>query len=151
MKVLIQRVHRAKVTIDNKITGSINKGLLLLIGISEDDIEKDLDYLADKCVNLRIFEDENGKMNKSLLDVKGEILAVSQFTLMADTRKGRRPSFINAANPKKGKLYYEEFVDKLKQFGVKVECGIFGAMMDVELINNGPVTIMLESKSKKSD
>ena len=151
MKVLIQRVHQAKVTVNNKITGSINNGLLLLIGISEEDLEKDIDYLSDKCVNLRIFQDENGKMNKSLLDVKGEILAVSQFTLMADTRKGRRPSFINAANSEKGKLFYEKFVNKLKQFGIKVECGIFGAMMDVDLINNGPVTIMIESKSNKLD
>ena len=146
MKALIQRVHRAKVTVDGEITGSINSGFLILVGIAESDSEKDLDYMAEKCVNLRVFNDDEGKMNRSLLDVKGEILAVSQFTLMADTRKGRRPSFVHAANPEKGKLFYEKFVEKLKAYGLKVECGIFGAMMDVELVNNGPVTIMLESK-----
>jgi D-tyrosyl-tRNA(Tyr) deacylase len=146
MKVLLQRVHRAKVTIENKVAGEIGSGLLLLIGIAEDDLEKDLDYTAQKCVNLRVFNDEEGKMNRSLLDVQGEILAISQFTLMADTRKGRRPSFIGAANPEKGKLFYDRFVEKLKNYGVKVECGIFGASMDVELINAGPVTIMVESK-----
>ena len=146
MKALIQRVHRAKVTVDGEITGSINSGFLILVGIAESDSEKDLDYMAEKCVNLRVFNDDEGKMSRSLLDVKGEILAVSQFTLMADTRKGRRPSFVHAANPEKGKLFYEKFVEKLKAYGLKVECGIFGAMMDVELVNNGPVTIMLESK-----
>ncbi len=146
MKVLVQRVHRAKVTVDGEITGSVNGGLLLLIGIAEGDSEKDLDYMAEKCVNLRIFNDDAGKMNLSLLDIKGEILAVSQFTLMADTRKGRRPSFVHAADPEKGKLFYEKFVEKLKSYDLKVACGIFGAMMDVELVNNGPVTIMVESK-----
>ncbi len=146
MKILIQRVHRAKVTINGKITGSINNGLLLLIGIAQNDLEKDLDYMAEKCVNLRIFNDDNAKMNRSLLDVNGEILAISQFTLLANTRKGRRPSFIDAAVPEKGKLLYEKFVEKLKDYNIKVACGIFGAMMDVELVNNGPVTIMVESK-----
>ena len=146
MKVLIQRVHSAKVTVDNSISGSIEAGLLLLIGIAETDLEKDLDYMVEKCVHLRVFEDENGKMNRSLLDIKGEILVVSQFTLLADTRKGRRPSFINAAKPEKGEIFYNSFVKKITDYGLKVECGVFGATMDIELINNGPVTIMVESK-----
>ena len=146
MKVLVQRVSGATVKADNRVTGQINNGLLLLIGIAENDTEQDLSWVAEKCINLRIFEDDDDKMNRSLLDVKGEILAISQFTLLADTRKGRRPSYINAANPEKGKAFYLKFVEILKSYPVKVETGIFGAMMDVELINRGPVTIMIESK-----
>ncbi|KAA3617494.1 MAG: D-tyrosyl-tRNA(Tyr) deacylase [Calditrichaeota bacterium] len=144
MKVLLQRVSTASVSVDSKIVGKINNGLLLLIGIGHEDSEADLDWMADKCVNLRVFEDADDKMNCSLLDVNAEILAISQFTLMGDTRKGRRPSFINAASPEMGEKMYNLFVDKLKSFSIKVECGIFGAMMDVQLTNRGPVTLMLE-------
>jgi len=144
MKVLLQRVTSASVSVDNKVVGKIDNGLLLLIGIAEEDSESDLDWMADKCVNLRIFEDEADKMNCSLLDVNGEILAISQFTLLGDTRKGRRPSFIKAASPEKGEKFYNLFVDKLKSFSIKVENGIFGAMMDVQLTNRGPVTLMIE-------
>lgn len=144
MKVLVQRVSAASVEINGKIVGSINNGLLLLIGIAEDDREEYLTWVAGKCVNLRVFEDEAGKMNQSLLDVKGEILAVSQFTLLADTKKGRRPSYINAANPEKGEKYYNLFVSILRSYNIRVETGVFGAMMNIELVNRGPVTIMIE-------
>ncbi len=144
MKVLLQRVTRASVSVEGKVEGEIGNGLLLLVGIAQEDSEKELDWIAEKCLNLRIFEDEEDKMNRSVLDVKGEILAISQFTLMGNTQKGRRPSFTNAASPEKGKAYYDLFIDKLKSFSIKVESGIFGAMMDVELINRGPVTLMIE-------
>lgn len=146
MKALLQRVSEASVKVNGKITGRIGKGLLLLIGIAESDQIKDIDFVADKCVNLRIFEDDENKMNKSLLDVGGEILAISQFTLLGDTKKGRRPSFIEAAEPEKGKLFYNKFIERLRYYNIKVECGIFGAMMNVELTNYGPVTLMVESK-----
>lgn len=146
MKVLVQRVSSASVTVDDKITGQISNGLLLLIGIAENDSEKDLEWVAEKCVNLRIFEDEDYKMNRSLLEIGGEILAISQFTLLADISRGRRPSYINAADPEKGKAYYDLFVSKLRGYKVKVETGIFGAMMDVKLVNRGPVTILIENK-----
>jgi len=144
MKVLIQRVSSASVEVDGKIVGEIANGLLLLVGIAEDDKDEYLSWVAEKCVNLRIFEDEQGKMNQSTLDVQGEILAISQFTLLADTKKGRRPSYIHAANPEKGENYYNKFVSLLKTYKIKVESGIFGAMMNVELLNRGPVTIMVE-------
>lgn len=144
MRVLLQRVSSASVTVDNVITGKCTNGLMMLIGIAEEDTEDTLKWVAEKCVNLRIFEDENDKMNLSLIDVKGEVLAVSQFTLMADTQKGRRPSFIKAANPEKGEAFYLKFVEILKSYGIKVETGRFGAMMDVKLTNRGPVTIMVE-------
>lgn len=148
MKVLVQRVSKASVTVDSKITGQINNGLLLLIGIADSDTEVDLRWVADKCVNLRIFEDDDHKMNRSLLDVNGEVLAISQFTLLADTRRGRRPSYIKAASPEKGEDFYNKFVEILKtDYTINVETGIFGAMMDVELTNRGPVTIMIESKN----
>ncbi len=146
MKVVLQRVAEASVNVDNRIVGAIDKGLLLLIGVEENDTKEDIDYVANKCVNLRIFEDEQNKMNRSLLDIKGAVLAISQFTLLADTRKGRRPSFIRAANPEKGEALYGRFVDKLREEKVRVETGIFGAMMDVRLVNYGPVTIIVESK-----
>ncbi len=146
MKVVVQRVKRARVKVDAKVVGEINKGLLLLIGVAQEDSEADVHFVADKCVHLRIFEDEHGKMNRSLLEVGGEILAISQFTLLGDTRKGRRPSFINAADPQKGNTLYQKFIERLRMHGVKVETGIFGAMMDVELLNYGPVTLIVESK-----
>ncbi|MEJ2052968.1 MAG: D-aminoacyl-tRNA deacylase [Calditrichaceae bacterium] len=146
MKVVVQRVQRASVTVDGKIIGKIGRGLMLLIGIAESDTIFDIDFIADKCVNLRIFEDEYGKMNRSVLEENGEILAISQFTLLGNTKKGRRPSFIDAANPGKGESLYNEFVKKLQDSGLKIETGIFGAMMDVDLLNYGPVTLIVESK-----
>ncbi len=148
MKVVLQRVSRAEVRVDGKRIGAIGRGLLLLVGIAKEDTEADIAFVAEKCVHLRIFEDKAGKMNRSVLDVNGGILAVSQFTLLGDTRKGRRPSFINAAEPAKGKTFYDLFVEKLRSYSVPVECGIFGAMMDVELINDGPVTLIVESKPR---
>ena len=143
MKLVIQRVTRASVTIENKLFSSIQKGALVLFGVEKDDSEDMLDYYAQKLLKLRIFEDENGKMNKSLLDIKGEILVVSQFTLCADCKKGTRPSFDNAKEPKSAKEYYEKFVQILKTSGLNVQTGVFAAHMDVELVNNGPVTIIL--------
>lgn len=144
MKVLVQRVTSANVKVNNKVVGEINKGLLLLVGFTQSDTSKEIDYMVDKVINLRIFDDENGVMNKSLLDTKGSILSVSQFTLYADATKGRRPSYINALNGDKAIILYDEFNKKLKEKNVKVETGIFGADMQVELINDGPITIMLE-------
>ena len=143
MKLVIQRVTHASVTIENKLFSSIQKGALVLFGVEKDDSEDILDYYAQKLLKLRIFEDENGKMNKSLLDIKGEILVVSQFTLCADCKKGTRPSFDNAKEPKSAKEYYEKFVQILKTSGLNVQTGVFAAHMDVELVNNGPVTIIL--------
>ena len=144
MKVLVQRVSSASVEVEGKIVGKIANGLLLLVGIAEDDTKDKLAWVAEKCVNLRIFEDDQGKMDRSVLDINGEILAISQFTLLADTRKGRRPSYISAANPDKGESYYNTFIDKLRSFNITVETGIFGAMMSIDLVNRGPVTIMIE-------
>lgn len=144
MRVLVQRVTSANVKVDNKVVGEINRGLLLLVGFTQSDTSKEIDYMVDKVINLRIFDDENGVMNKSLLDTKGSILSVSQFTLYADATKGRRPSYINALNGDKAIILYDEFNKKLKEKNVKVETGIFGADMQVELINDGPITIMLE-------
>ena len=146
MKVVVQRVKHASFTVDGKIVGQIKHGLMLLIGIADTDTEEDIEFVANKCLNLRIFEDAQGKMNRSLLETGGEILAISQFTLLGDTRKGRRPSFMHAAEPQKGKAFYDRFVERLRRSGVKVETGIFGAMMDVELLNYGPVTLIVESK-----
>ncbi|MBN2426157.1 MAG: D-tyrosyl-tRNA(Tyr) deacylase [Calditrichaceae bacterium] len=146
MKVVLQRVLNASVTIDGEIVGKIGRGICLLIGIAESDQPEDVEIVADKCVNLRIFEDDQGKMNRSLLEVGGEVLAISQFTLLADSRKGRRPSFINAANPRKGNDFYNYFMDRIRSHGIHVESGRFGAMMDVQLTNYGPVTIILEEK-----
>jgi D-aminoacyl-tRNA deacylase len=146
MKVVLQRVKRASVTVDNIIEGEINNGFLVLAAIGRNDSMNDYKYIAEKIVNLRVFEDENGKMNLSLLDTKGELLIVSQFTLYADCKKGRRPSFINAAPPQKAFSDFDIFVEIFSRYHIRVETGIFGAMMNVELINNGPVTIILDSE-----
>ncbi|HOV25365.1 MAG TPA: D-aminoacyl-tRNA deacylase [Pseudobacteroides sp.] len=148
MRGVVQRVKRAGVTVDGELVGRIDKGLLVFLGVGNEDDEKDIQYLADKIINLRIFEDSNGKMNESLLDQKGELLIVSQFTLYGDCRKGKRPSFDKAAKPKDAEMLYERFVEYCKGFGIKVETGKFQAMMDVELINDGPVTILLDSKKE---
>jgi len=146
MRAIIQRVKKSSVTVDGRIVGEIGAGLLIFLGVAKDDHEKDADYLVEKIINLRIFEDENGKMNLSLLDAGGQMLVVSQFTLLGDCRKGRRPSFINAARPETARQLYEYFVEKSSSRGLAVETGIFQAMMDVALINDGPVTFILESR-----
>ena len=146
MRVVVQRSKNAKVTVNGEITGQISKGLVLLVGVTHNDKDEDAAFLAEKIVNLRIFEDEAGKMNLSLLEVGGEILSVSQFTLYGDCRKGRRPNFMDAARPEQANHLYEVFNRLLREKGIKVETGIFGAMMDVELINDGPVTLIVDSK-----
>lgn len=147
MKVVIQRVTRASVTIEQQLFSSISKGMLVLVGIQADDTDEDINWLASKIVNLRIFDDENGVMNKSILESGGEILAVSQFTLMARTKKGNRPSYIDAAPPAISIPLYEKFVATLSQeLHKEVQTGQFGADMKVELINDGPVTIIVDSK-----
>lgn len=144
MKIVLQRVKEANVKVKGEIVGKIGKGVVLLVGIEKGDREEAAKYLADKVVNLRIFPDDKGKMNLSLLDVRGEILAVSQFTLAASLKKGRRPSFDNAEEPEKAEKLFNFFVEELKNKKVKVETGVFGAMMEVYLINDGPVTYILE-------
>jgi D-tyrosyl-tRNA(Tyr) deacylase len=145
MRALLQRVSQASVTVDGQIVGQIGQGLLVLLGIGRGDSEQEVKLLADKIVQLRIFGDEEGKMNRSLLDIHGEILVVSQFTLYADMRRGRRPSFINAASPSLAIPLYERFKETLAGYGLPVASGIFGAVMSIELRNEGPVTIMLDS------
>jgi len=149
LRTLVQRVKEGAVLIDGREVGKIGKGVVVLLGVGQGDTMEDLDYLVDKVVNLRIFSDEEGKMNLSLIDVGGEALVVSQFTLYADCRKGRRPSFTDAAPPEKGKEMYEAFVNKLREKGIKVETGEFGAMMLVKIYNDGPVTIMLDSEDRR--
>ena len=150
MKVVIQRVTRASVTIEQQLFSSISKGMLVLVGIQADDTDEDINWLASKIVNLRIFDDENGVMNKSILESGGEILAVSQFTLMARTKKGNRPSYIDAAPPAISIPLYEKFVATLSQeLHKEVQTGQFGADMKVELINDGPVTIIFDSKNRQ--
>ena len=150
MRLLIQRVTEASVTIDKQIKSSISKGLLLLVGIEETDTQEDIDFLCKKTVNLRIFDDENGVMNKSVLETGGEILVVSQFTLHASTKKGNRPSYIKAAKPDISIPLYDQFCKTLsKMLGKTVQTGEFGADMQVELINDGPVTIWIDSKVKE--
>lgn len=145
MRAVVQRVSHSEVTVDGKTTGKIKKGLLVLLGVTHGDTSKDVDYIVDKTVNLRIFEDENDKMNLSLKDIGGEMLAVSQFTLYGDCRKGRRPSFSSAAAPIEADKLYNEFVKKVSEQGIKTETGEFGAHMMVDLVNDGPVTMLLES------
>ncbi len=148
MKAVVQRVTHAGVTIDSKSVSRIEIGLLVLLGVGHEDTQKDADYLVDKITNLRIFEDENQKMNISIKDVKGELLVVSQFTLMGDCRKGRRPSFIHAAKPDTANTLYEYFIDRAKASGIPTRSGVFQAMMDVNLVNQGPVTLILDTKDK---
>lgn len=145
MRAVIQRVSRASVKVDGRIVGQIERGLLVLLGVGEADTEADADYLAEKIAGLRIFEDENEKMNLSVQDVGGAVLAVSQFTLYGDVRKGKRPSFDAAARPERAKELYEYFVAQVQAKGLPCETGVFQAMMDVELVNDGPVTILLDS------
>lgn len=146
MRAVIQRVKESSVTVKNEIIGKIGRGLLVLLGVANEDKADDAEYLADKITNLRIFEDDKGKMNRSLLETGGEMIVVSQFTLLGDCRKGRRPSFVNAADPEKANELYEHFVKEVRQKGVSVKTGRFRAMMEVSLINDGPVTIILENK-----
>lgn len=146
MRAVVQRVNSSKVEVENKTVGEIGAGLLVLLGVARDDAQTDADYLADKIINLRIFRDEADKMNRSLIDTGGAMLVVSQFTLYGDTRKGRRPSYIDAAEPEKAKALYEYFVARVRAQGLKVETGIFQAMMQVHLTNDGPVTILLDSR-----
>ena len=147
MKALVQRVTEGSVAVEGKVIGTIGKGLVILFGAGRGDTEKDVDYLAEKCANLRIFEDAAGKMNLSLLDIGGEALVISQFTLYGDCRKGRRPGFSDAADPAEAEQFYEHFLTKLSQSGVKnVQHGQFGADMKVKIFNDGPVTFMLESR-----
>jgi D-tyrosyl-tRNA(Tyr) deacylase len=145
MRAVVQRVSRAKVSVDDCVTGEIGAGLMILLGVGRQDDSNVAAAMAEKCANLRIFEDDQGKMNRSLLDVKGSALAVSQFTLYGDARGQRRPSFITAAPPDQAKVLYEEFCETLRKLGVNVATGIFQAMMSVELVNEGPVTILLDS------
>ena len=146
MRAVVQRVMRASVAICDQITGEIGKGLMVLIGVEEGDTDKDLRYIADKVPGLRIFEDDAGKMNRSLKEVGGAILAVSQFTLLGDAREGRRPSFITAARPETADPMYQRLVDGWRESGIIVETGVFGADMAVSLVNDGPVTILLDSR-----
>ena len=147
MRAVVQRVKQSSVKAGNEIVGQIESGLLVLLGVARDDTVKDADYLVNKIINLRIFEDQDGKMNRSLLETGGELLAVSQFTLLADCRKGRRPSFVEAAQPQKAIDLYTKFVDLVREKGVKVQTGRFRAMMEVALINDGPVTVIIESRN----
>jgi len=146
VKVVVQRAVHAKVTVDEKVVGQIEKGIMVLVGITHDDTEADAEYLAEKIAHLRIFEDESGKMNHSILDVGGQALSVSQFTLYGDCRKGRRPNYMNAAKPDVASELYESFNRMLREKGLQVETGVFGAMMDVQFTNTGPVTLIIESK-----
>ena len=147
MRVILQRVEEASVKVDDKIVGSIDHGVLILVGFTQNDTEKEVGYIAKKIVNLRIFDDENGVMNKSLIDINGSILSVSQFTLYADTSQGRRPSYIKALNGDEAIFLYDKFNQKLKEYGVEVKTGIFGENMKVSLVNDVPVSIMIEKEN----
>jgi D-tyrosyl-tRNA(Tyr) deacylase len=148
MKVVIQRVSESRVQVDGKTVGEIGKGLMLLVGIDENDEKPDADWLVQKIINLRIFGDEDGKLNLSVQDIKGEILCISQFTLIADYKKGNRPSFIKAARPEKAVPLFEYFKEEIAKSGLKIQSGIFGADMKVSLVNDGPVTIVMDSITK---
>lgn len=148
MKVVVQRSKDAKVVVEGAVTGEIAFGFVLLVGITHEDTVEDIQFMAEKVSNLRVFEDDAGKMNLSLLDVGGEVLSISQFTLYGDCRKGRRPNFMQAAKPEQAVSLYEQFNTALREKGIKVETGVFGAMMDVQLTNYGPVTLMVDSKEK---
>ncbi len=144
MKLVVQRVKNAQVEVEEKTVGKIDKGFLVFVGITHDDTKETADYLVKKLCNLRVFEDQNGKMNLSIKEINGKLLIISQFTLYADCSQGNRPSFINAAKPEKANELYEYFCEQCKQTGISVQTGIFGADMKVELLNDGPVTIILE-------
>lgn len=146
MRAVVQRVEYAEVKVEGQSVGRIGKGLMTLLAVGENDGQEDLDYMVDKVLGLRIFEDGDGKMNLSLRDIGGELLLVSQFTLYGDVRKGRRPSFSTSARPDLANKLYEAFIDQARQEGIKTEAGVFGADMDVSLLNQGPVTIMLDSE-----
>ena len=148
MKIVLQRVSEANVKVDNQIVGAIEKGLMLLIGVDETDESSDADWLVRKIIDVRVFSDDDGKMNHSVKDIDGEILCISQFTLISDYKKGNRPSYIKAAKPDKASPLFEYFKDELKKSGLKIESGIFGADMKVSLINDGPVTLVFDSKTK---
>jgi D-aminoacyl-tRNA deacylase len=148
MRVLVQRARDASVKVDGEVVGQIDNGVMLLVGITHEDNEKIVDYIVDKIVHLRIFEDESGKMNHSLIDVEGSILSISQFTLYGDCRKGRRPNYMDAARPEMAEQLYDLFNEKLRQKGITVETGKFGEMMDVSFTNVGPVTLMVEKENE---
>lgn len=151
MRVILQRVSKASVLVNNNIVGNINKGLLVLVGFTNTDTSKEIDYMVDKIINLRIFDDDNGVMNRSLKDINGSILSVSQFTLYADTSHGRRPSYTKALNGDRAIILYEEFNRKIKEADINIETGIFGANMEVSLINDGPVSIIIERENKNGE
>ena len=148
MRAVVQRVTEARVEVDNKIVGEIGAGFLVLLGIARDDTSTDADYLAEKTINLRVFTDDEGKMNRSLLETGGAILVVSQFTLYGDVRRGRRPSYSDAAEPEKANELYDYFAERVRLLGVKVETGVFQATMKVSLTNDGPVTLLLDSRKR---
>lgn len=148
MRIVLQRAKNASVSVEGNVIGKISHGVVLLVGVTHEDTEEDAAYLANKVAHLRIFEDDEGKMNHSLLERSGEVLSVSQFTLYGDTRKGRRPSFIQAAKPEQAKQLYERFNDLLREQGLTVETGQFGAMMEVSFTNDGPVTLILDSNDR---
>ena len=146
MRAVVQRVAEANVKVKGNVVGEISKGLLVFLGVGEDDSEKDLEYMVDKVHGLRIFEDENNKMNLSVMDIGGELLVVSQFTLYGDVRKGKRPSFTSSAYPELAEEIYEQFIEKCREKGIRTEKGVFGAHMEVSILNDGPVTILIDSK-----
>ena len=148
MRAVVQRVSRASVAVEGKITGEIGRGFLVLLGVAKSDVTANADYLAEKISGLRVFEDAAGKMNLALADVQGAVLAVSQFTLHGDVRRGKRPSFDSAAPPDQARKLYEYFVERVRALGLRCETGVFQAMMQVELVNDGPVTILLDSEKK---
>jgi D-tyrosyl-tRNA(Tyr) deacylase len=148
MRAVVQRVTRARVTVDEQVVGQVEQGLVVLLGIARDDSEADADYLASKIASLRIFDDEDGKMNRSVMDISGGVLVVSQFTLYGDVRRGLRPSWIEAAAPEAAKPLYEYFIAQISKFVGEVACGSFRSMMQVELVNDGPVTILLDSRKQ---